>query len=136
MKILEQVQSIFGKYELNKIVLPDGQRNVYQYLREFPIFVNNFETEKDDIFFLKKYVKHVPPGWYGFSIGSPIVPEWCEIIDEILELCVKTDPDFEIHQIKIKFGGIRFYVSSNIIEDIFEVERMIESTLFDEALIF
>ena len=30
-----------------------------------------------------------------------------------MDLCILNDPDFEIHQIKLKFGGIRFYVNSS-----------------------
>ena len=59
-----------------------------------------------------------------------------EIIEKILDLCILNDPDFEIHQIKLKFGGIRFYVQSNVIEDIFDVESLIENTFYDRALIF
>ena len=59
-----------------------------------------------------------------------------DILDEILELCTENDTDFEIHQIKLKFGGIRFYVHSDIIEDINDVEMCIEDNLYDPALIY
>jgi hypothetical protein len=136
MKILDKIKEVFSQYELKPLVLPEGHKDVYSFLRAYPEFKKDFETEKDDVYFIKKYRKHIPKGWYGFSIGSPIVPEWNEIIDNVLEICIKEDPDFEIHQIKIKFGGIRFYCGSQVIEDINEVERLIDTTLFDRALIF
>jgi hypothetical protein len=75
-------------------------------------------------------------GHYGFSLGNPIIPEWCKIIDKILELCVATDPEFQICQVKIKFGTVHFNVHSEIIEDCHDVDRLIMSTLFDRALIY
>lgn len=136
MKIVEQIQSIFDKYELLPLNIPEGHKNIYCFLREYPELKGNFESEKDDVYFLKKYRQYISIGHYGFSIGEPIIPRWNEIIDEILELCTKTDPDFEIHQIKIKFGGIRFYCHSEIIEDLYDIERLVENTLHDSALIY
>lgn len=136
MKILDQIQLIFNKYELHSIILPDGYKNIYSFLKEYPEFSEDFKTEKDDSYFIEKYKQHIPPCHYGISIGSPIISTWNDILDEIIELCIKNDPKFEIHQIKLKFGGIRFYVNSNVIEDISDVEELIESTLYDNALIY
>lgn len=136
MKILDQIQAIFDSYELHELTFPNEHKNVYTFLKEYPEFKNDFETEKTDMYFIEKYRKHIPQGWYGFSIGSPIIPTWNEIIEKILEVCINSDPDFEIHQIKIKFGGICFYCGSEVIEDLFDVERLIEKTLFDRALIY
>ena len=135
MKILTNVEEIFAKYDLKAIKLPKEYKNVYQYLRDNPDDKTYF-TEKDDGYFLKKYCDYIPQGWYGFSMGNPIIPEWCEIIDDILELCTEIDEDFEIHQIKLKFGAICFYVHSVNIEDIHDVEILIMNNLFDRALIY
>ena len=136
MKILNDVKEIFAKRELKPIELPDGFNNVYDYLRAFPDERNKFIPQKHDTDLFQKYRSHIPDGWYGFDVGTPIVPEWMEILDEVVELCTMVDPTFEIHQIKLKFGGIRFYVSSEIIEDINEVESLIDTTLYDRALIY
>jgi len=136
MKILDKVQEIFSQYQLNELTFPDENKNVYEFLQSYPEFKKDFVSEKNDMFLIKKYRKHIPQGWYGFSIGEPIVPQWNEIIDKILELCIASDPDFEIHQIKLKFGGICFYVHSDVIEDLHEVEVLISNTLFDRALIY
>lgn len=136
MIILDKIQKIFNQYMLNEIILPEGHKNVYTYLNEFPQFKNSFETDKDDIYFIKKYKNNIPKGWYGFDIGTPIIPVWNQILDEILEVCIAVDPNFEIHQIKLKFGGVRFYVHSEIIEDILDVEVLIGNVLFDNKLIY
>jgi len=63
-----------------------------------------------------KWKDYIPAGWYGFSLGSPCPHAWYGIIDEFLEYLAQLQKDggitgFDIHQIKIKFGGLRFYVS-------------------------
>lgn len=137
MKILDDIEQIFINHDLKSIKLPDGFKNIYQYNDAYPQDTTYFyNVDKNDGYFLKKYCEYIPRGWYGFSIGTPIIPEWLDILDEILELCTQLDEDFEIHQIKLKFGGIRFYVHSEIIEDIFDVEIFIENKLFDNALIY
>lgn len=136
MKILDKVQEIFSQYELNKLTFPEDNKNVYEFLQSYPEFRKDFVSEKNDGFLIKKYRKHISKGHYGFSIGEPIVPVWNEILDKILELCIAADPSFEIHQVKLKFGGICFYVHSERIEDIHEVEVLIGKNLFDKALIY
>jgi hypothetical protein len=139
MKILNEVRQIFANYDLKPIELPKGYKNLYDYL-----YHNNEGEDKtldyvslaNDAYFCEKYADYIPHGWYGFAIGTPIVPIWMDILDEILELCTENDPDFEIHQIKMKFGGIRFYVHSEIIEDINDVAMCIEDNLYDPALIY
>lgn len=136
MKILDKVQEIFNQHELKPLMLPEGHKDVYSFLNAYPEFRKDFESEKDDGYFINKYRTHISKGHYGFSLGSPIIPEWCEIIDKVLELCIVEDPDFEIQQVKIKFGTVHFNVYSNIIEDTHDVDRLIMSTLFDRALIY
>jgi hypothetical protein len=135
MKILEQVQAVFAKYELKPIEIPAGYDNLYKYLRD-NLGERNYIPEKDDIYFLRKYRVYISKGHYGFAVGTPTIPAWSQILDEILEICIATDHKFEIQQIKMKFGGIRFYVESNVIEDLLDVEKLIEKTLFDKALIY
>ena len=136
MKILEKVQAILAKYELKSIELLEGYKNVYQYQKDNPDEDKKFKSEKTDGYFINKYSAHIPKGWYGFSLGDPIVPEWCEIIEKVLDVCLITDPDFKIHQIKIKFGGVRFYCESQVIEDLYDVELLIEHNLHDPKLIY
>lgn len=136
MKISDKVQEIFDQHKLLPIELSKDFKDVYMLLRKYPEFSKDFKSTIEDSDLNKKYRKHIPKGWYGFDIGTPIVPVWMEIIDKIVEACVAIDPDFEIHQIKIKFGGICFYCGSNIIDDLHEVECIIANNLFDRALIY
>jgi hypothetical protein len=136
MEILDKVREVFNQYDLKPIELPKDFKDVYLFLRKYPEFSKDFKSSIDDSDLNQKYRKHIPKGWYGFDIGTPIVPVWMEIIDKIVEGCTAFDPNFEIHQIKLKFGGIRFYCSSEIIEDLHEVEYFIENKLFDRALIY
>ena len=136
MKLLKEITEIFDKYKLEPIQLPDGHANIYMYLEYFPECKEKYTQKNVDGNFIKKYRKYIPSGWYGFAIGDVIPKEWIDAINDVLDELIKIDPKFEIHQIKMKFGGIRFYVESEIIEDIFKIERLVELKLFDKALIY
>jgi hypothetical protein len=48
-------------------------------------------------------------GWYGC-----IAPDgWQKIVEETDEMLAYVDPDYEINQVKEKFGTLRYYFSSN-----------------------
>mgnify|MGYP001610351200 FL=1 len=97
-----------------------------------------------DVYLFQKWHHKVEKNWYGFSLGNvPFV--WALIIDRFLEELEKGCPDFKIHQIKLKMGGLRFYVSlSNDDSKIPKEEYIIineeihnlEDLLFDQALIY
>lgn len=137
MKILDDVQNIFNKHTFDKITFPDsGYENVYEYLNDFPDDKKHFQSKYNDWMLRQEFKEHIPKGWYGFDIGTPINPIWVDIIREIVLTCIKADPNFEIHQIKLKYGGICFYCYSNVIEDLHDVEILIMKKLFDKALIY
>ena len=136
MNIFDKVQEIFNQYDLKPIELPKDYKNVYTFLRDYPEFKKRYKSEIEDCDLNEKYKLRIPTGWYGFDIGTPIIPEWMEIIDKIVAICVEADPHFEIHQIKMKFGEICFYVHSNVIDDIGDVESLIMSKMWDRALIY
>lgn len=49
-------------------------------------------------------------GWYGC-----IAPDgWKDIVLETDAMLAHIDPDYEIHQIKEKYGTLRYYYGSNI----------------------
>lgn len=136
MNCYDEVKKIIDSYNLESIKLPDGFKNIYQLIDHVPEIKENFKSEKDDMFLIKKYKTHISPGHYGFSIGTPTNPKWNELIDEVLEYCISIDPNFQIMQIKIKFGFMCFYVESEIIKDVHEIEVLIMKTLTDKALIY
>lgn len=49
----------------------------------------------------------VPQGWYGFD--QPF--GWSQIVLDLHEKIVALHPDYEVHQVKEKFGGLRYYCS-------------------------
>ncbi len=95
---------------------------------------------------LKKYSSYIPKGWYGFSFGEPLHLDWFKIIDEFLTYLIELEQlnriqDFEIHQIKLKFGGLRFYISYKCedeeLREFIELQiSKLEDCLFDEKLIY
>lgn len=135
-KIKDKVLEIIKKYDLKPIELPDGHKNVYSYIREDEKREKEFIPEITDHELNLKYGKLIPRGWYGFDVGTPIVPDWMKIIKEITELCVSIDPNFEIHQVKLKWGKIDYYATSSIIEDVFEIDCILNEYLYDNALIY
>lgn len=59
---------------------------------------------------LAKWKNRVPKGWYGFSC---IPQHWYQPINNFLIRTEKLCPNFEIHQIKEKFGSCRIYIETN-----------------------
>ena len=104
------------------------------------------ENEGEEKRLLNKYKKHIPPGWYGFSFGSPTPKAWFLIIEEFLDYLINLEKEgkiknFEIHQYKLKFGGLRAYHSFECVDD--ELREFIdlqtaklENHLYDEKLIY
>ena len=76
----------------------------------------------------EKYADYIPAGWYGFD---SIPDEWVPEIDELLQEMIKV-PDFEIHQIKEKFGGLRFYVKCDD-KELMKKAAALEDKLFVET---
>jgi len=134
MKLLDDVKKIVEGYNL-EVNLPEHCKKVYdcdedekKKLKLYP--------DKRDSYFLKKFEERIPPGWYGFDMGDPTPNSWMECIDAVLDFLVEKDPEFEIHQIKLKFGGLRFYVQSEVIEDVMDIELYLEDKMFDRSLIY
>ena len=49
--------------------------------------------------------RRTPKGWYGLAAPKG----WDDLIEETFLKVLNIYPDLEIHQIKEKFGGLRFY---------------------------
>jgi hypothetical protein len=47
-------------------------------------------------------------GWYGCIVGNG----WRKIVLEADQMLSRIDPDYKIHQVKEKFGTLRFYYGS------------------------
>jgi hypothetical protein len=84
----------------------------------------------------EKWKSHIPPRWYGFKgVGTPVPLYWFSVIDEFLDYVKSVCPDFEIHQIKLKFGGIRIYLDK-ITPEIAQDIKLLHNVLHDEYLIY
>ena len=136
MKLLPEVIEIINNHNPQPIILPNENLNVREYLKSNPKKIYDFLSFKNDHYFLKLYGEYVSKGHYGFALSCPINPVWSEIIDDILEICINEDPNFQIFQIKIKFGRVCFYVQSDVIEDVVEIQILLSKRLFDEKLIY
>ncbi len=134
MKLLDEVKKIVNDYDL-EVTLPEHCKTVYKCTHEEYEELDLW-PQKGDAYLMEKYEKHIPPGWYGFAIGKPIPKNWIDCIEETLDLLIKNDPELEIHQIKLKYGGIRFYVYSEKIEDINDISFFIENSMFSKTLIY
>jgi hypothetical protein len=51
--------------------------------------------------------RRVPPRWDGVTIGDG----WLPLVDRLDRALAEIDPDYAIHQVKEKFGGLRYYCS-------------------------
>jgi len=93
-----------------------------------------------DLYLFMKWAYRVEKGWYGFSLGKSVPSSWALAIDEFLTE-LETEVPFNIHQIKLKFGGLRFYVDLKLhaCEKRTEIENTIEDfedLLFSKGLIY
>lgn len=82
-----------------------------------------------------KWDYKVGANWYGIEMTDRMPVVFYKVIDEFLDWMLINEPNFEIHQIKCKFGGIRVYIG-NISEEIQDFCWNLSSLLFDENLIY
>ena len=95
--------------------------------------INNGSLDPD-IYLFQKWAHRVPKGWYGFALGN--VPfRWAQILDDFLTEVEKENKDFEIHQIKLKFGGCRIYLGNINKKTQDEIDKL-EDCLFSKDLIY
>ena len=110
------IEKILSKYDgFTNFWYPDAEEETLYKNEEVKEKYSKGCHEKE-FELLHKWKSYIPRGWYGFSLGEPCPDSWYSIINEFLEYIVKLQDEkkisnFEIHQIKIKFGGLRFYVS-------------------------
>ena len=93
-----------------------------------------------DLFLFSRWAYRIEKGWYGFALGN--VPfSWAMIINSFLLELEIVAPNFKIHQIKLKFGGLRFDVDLNLLSftecNLIRKEILkLENLLFSEKLIY
>jgi len=64
---------------------------------------------------LKVLNKQVPKNWKNRNGSAQIyIPDgWADLVLECHEKLVALNPNYQIHQIKEKFGALRFYIGYN-----------------------
>ena len=58
---------------------------------------------------VNKWSHKIAHNWYGFDIAG-VPDDWVIQIDEFLTWLEEVYPQFQIRQIKVKFGGLRIYL--------------------------
>ena len=88
-----------------------------------------------DLLLFQRWAYRVGKGWYGFALGH-VSLVWLDMINDFLCWLEVECPDFEIHQVKIKIGGLRLYVGTRtelmipdkrIRAEILELERVLKT---------
>jgi len=74
-----------------------------------------------------KYKQYIPEGWGGLEFD---IPEVTDYLDSIVGYGLMNLPNFEIHQIKLKFGMCRFYFETSM--ETKKLERIIQFGIEDE----
>ena len=102
-----------------------------------PLFDTPFEP---NIFLFQKWAYRVGKGWYGFSLDD-IPRVWVYMLNDFLVWVESQCPDFEIHQIKTKVGGLHFYIENHCenvgVNEVVRSEiTKLEKLMFHENLIY
>lgn len=63
---------------------------------------------------LQKIEDRIPERW-GKYLG--ISPGWYQIVIDLDEALSEIDPDYEVQQVKTKFGGLRYYCERTTTSD-------------------
>lgn len=124
MKTLEQILENY-KHLLDKV----DYKNV------------NNDRLNPDVFLFMNWAYRIPKNWYGFALTNAVPMVWAYIIDAFLQEVEKECPNFEIHQIKLKFSSIRVHIELNCqdktkIDFINEQIDKLELLLQDDALYY
>lgn len=84
--------------------------------------------------FCGKWSSRFAQGYWNFDL-MPLPWIWHAAIDEALDIITEDSPEFKICQIKIKFGGVRFYLI-DISGEVFDGIEELESVLQDDSYIY
>lgn len=71
------------------------------------MYPSDTSSEYDEA--LEKILQRFPGGW-GAYVG--VGPGWFPLITELDARLAEIKPDYEVHQVKEKFGGLRYYIGS------------------------
>ena len=98
------------------------------------LYNKTLEIKCDTIaeFIEKKWSSKTPNGWYGFG-GIRINSIKCLLVlDKVTDYLNNRVDDFEIQQIKIKFGGLRYYTNAG--SEFYSMISELENIIFDNIV--
>lgn len=138
MNILETTRQIIQKHKLNEKLTFNPFKLRRESTGDAVIGVNSFlqfqgSYEKETTLQIR-YFNRVPDGWYGFDV-SCFPTNWLNALEEFLAALEIDSPDFEIYQIKLKYGMARIYLGNESI-DAQKAIDLLEDTMQDENLIY
>ena len=133
MKLKEKVEEILAHYDLD-FDLPEDCEYIYDCGDRDP--GPDFMDEPVDDYLYDAYKEHITRGHYGFALGTRTPEAWVSALIDIINLFIANDPEFEIQQIKIKFGSVRFYVDAPNVEDLGDIEQLLMTKLYDKRLVY
>lgn len=138
MTILETTHQIIQKHKLNEKLTfnPFKERRKIKsdYCGLDGVFIEFKDSYEKATNLQNKYENRVPQGWYGLDCSCwPI--NWLNALEEFLAELEKDSPDFEVHQIKLKWGGARIYLD-NLSAEAWKAVDELENVMYDENLIY
>ena len=95
------VQELKEKHKVRLARAQEQLANEYDRGRPIP----GSEPYCANTYLFQKWAYRVGKGWYGFSLDD-IPHGWAIFINDFLAWLESQCPDFEIHQIKITWGGL------------------------------
>lgn len=135
MNILEKTKELIKKHNLTEKLTFNPFKEA-RVNRSF-VFEGRLEfqgSHEKSEYLQKKYESRIPSGWYGIDLyEAPII--WLNALEEFLTELEKDSPEFEICQLKLKWGSFRGYMW-NLSEEAEKSVDLLEEVMRDENLIY
>jgi len=129
MTILETTRQIIQKHKLEeKLPFNPFKDQTQNYWLSDHFKDSQAKTEE----LAARYESRIPIGWYGFDCSCwPI--SWMNALEEFLAELERDSPDFEIHQVKLKFSSARIYLN-NLSAEAWKAVNELENAMQDDNL--
>ena len=64
--------------------------------------------------------------WRDASIGGQVNPGWEPLVDELHAKVLEIDPNVHVAQVKEKFGGLRYYFDTDLLEGYDKIAAIVD----------
>lgn len=132
---MSKVQELIEEYNLTPNSYYTESPYTKEWLDKTKVILPSIIYNKAENALRKRWGSRISKDWYGFNLGIPIPLVWYIVIDKFLEYIEQKCPEFEIYQIKLKFGGLRMYLGKISKEIQQEIDNL-ENVLTDKYLIY